>query len=925
MKDYRQLLKELPSNTIVCAVGEFNPPTVGHELLVKTVKRLAEQKHSAHVIFTTPSKKNILQEEKKSQYLNLMFPKTNFRSIESFGESVQELKTRYKNVIVVGGIEQINTIKKNLKESVNYISIAEKDPDANETKMKSFATKALYEEFKKKLPTSIRELDSRRLMNDVRVGMGLDPIKEQINLVKNKLREDYFKGKIFNVGDIVESNGQQYEIVKRGSNHLLLKEQSGKLISKWIQDVKTIQENIHTHQHVQVAHNDDHKEIKHGDHFSLKIGKEHHQNIFDLQHGEHHEFKCMDDREWHAIRHGDHVHFVAHPDDMRIHSNIHPKIPHNQFTGEVEYNEPERPTYQTIFANGTTMVKEAVIQPNGTDKIDTNAPEADTGAKQDMAPKGKTKGFLTFYNYTKDQNEFKVAKMEQYGWQTKSDDDKDSELDYDAIAQKEMEYDPSVVGHSLVGKEPNKGSHHLRRRKVAYSFREETIDEQMPTAGAIGTQHTGSMHHTRTPATDKFHDRAAKQKIKATLALKHEKEKENLSHKQEKERLALQNEASIVFKNKPQKPTKADDCDCSHSGNKNAVGNENIKTMGEDIDIPKDAPSIESIAKKHNVSTDYINKQLKAGMKVEAEHGKNPGSEKEIALDHLNEKPDYYVKLKKFVEHISETALNPKDPHGDYQAKRKALQDIQMDPHTHKDPQLKSQLTYSKAALEKEYDKYRHKEETVEQSDDRAKQLKRFKKQADSSLLTQDRPGMSTDNKPYNDPFFKEDEEFSEDDINKLVDTVTEEDIIDLYEEDEIILIYEDTEEEIPAHPDESQIDLMEVLTRQERMRGKIRLRKTQAKRSRSTKIALKRYSDVKTINKRARRLAIKLMKKRLLRGRPYSKISVSEKERLEKLVAKRKPVIDRIALKLVPRVRKVEKSRMSHGKIQKGAQPNVF
>ena len=81
MKDYRQLIKELPSSTIVCAVSEFNPPTIGHELLVKTVKKLAEQKGSDHVIYTSPSKNSIIQEDKKEHYLNLMFPNTSFKSI----------------------------------------------------------------------------------------------------------------------------------------------------------------------------------------------------------------------------------------------------------------------------------------------------------------------------------------------------------------------------------------------------------------------------------------------------------------------------------------------------------------------------------------------------------------------------------------------------------------------------------------------------------------------------------------------------------------------------------------------------------------------------------------------------------------------------------------------------------------------------
>jgi hypothetical protein len=48
---------------------------------------------------------------------------------------------------------------------------------------------------------------------------------------------------------------------------------------------------------------------------------------------------------------------------------------------------------------------------------------------------------------------------------------------------------------------------------------------------------------------------------------------------------------------------------------------------------------------------------------------------------------------------VSETSLQDKD---DLQAKRKALQDIQLDPNTSKDPELKAELAQRKAALEKE-------------------------------------------------------------------------------------------------------------------------------------------------------------------------------------------------------------------------------
>lgn len=48
---------------------------------------------------------------------------------------------------------------------------------------------------------------------------------------------------------------------------------------------------------------------------------------------------------------------------------------------------------------------------------------------------------------------------------------------------------------------------------------------------------------------------------------------------------------------------------------------------------------------------------------------------------------------------MKESALRDKD---DLQAKRKALQDIQLDPETHKDPELKAELIRRKADLEKE-------------------------------------------------------------------------------------------------------------------------------------------------------------------------------------------------------------------------------
>jgi len=246
MKDYRQLIKELPSNTIVLACSKFNPPTIGHELLVKAVKSLAEQKNASYAIYASDisdAKKNPLIVEKKLQYLNLLFPNTYFSTYsDNLNEVVSKLKETYRNVIVVTSTDKHTSVKKSLKEA-KVIAALDIDPDSEDA-TRNYAVKGLYEEFKKNLPSAIREIDSRRLMNDIRVGSGLEPIKEEIKLVKDELREKYFRGEIFNIGEQVEADGQQYEIVKRGSNHLLLKEITGKLISKWIQNVKLVEKKV---------------------------------------------------------------------------------------------------------------------------------------------------------------------------------------------------------------------------------------------------------------------------------------------------------------------------------------------------------------------------------------------------------------------------------------------------------------------------------------------------------------------------------------------------------------------------------------------------------------------------------------------------------------------------------------------------------
>jgi hypothetical protein len=57
--------------------------------------------------------------------------------------------------------------------------------------------------------------------------------------------------------------------------------------------------------------------------------------------------------------------------------------------------------------------------------------------------------------------------------------------------------------------------------------------------------------------------------------------------------------------------------------------------------------TVDQIARKHRLDVSFIEKQLKMGEKIEHEHTKNHELAREIALQHLDEIPDYYTRLKK--------------------------------------------------------------------------------------------------------------------------------------------------------------------------------------------------------------------------------------------------------------------------------------
>ena len=127
-------------------------------------------------------------------------------------------------------------------------------------------------------------------------------------------------------------------------------------------------------------------------------------------------------------------------------------------------------------------------------------------------------------------------------------------------------------------------------------------------------------------------------------------------------------------------------------------------------------------------------------------------------------------------------------------------------------------------------------------------------------------------------------------------------------------IIDDETGEEVDSLKEET---INEVLSRAERIRSKIRFARTKTKRERKLRIALRTRSNTAKVNQRARRMAVKVLKTRLAR-KPIDKLTVGEKERLERIIQKRKAAINRIAMRMVPKIRKIETSRLTHSSYTK-------
>ena len=142
-------------------------------------------------------------------------------------------------------------------------------------------------------------------------------------------------------------------------------------------------------------------------------------------------------------------------------------------------------------------------------------------------------------------------------------------------------------------------------------------------------------------------------------------------------------------------------------------------------------------------------------------------------------------------------------------------------------------------------------------------------------------------------------EEPSDDELQKFIDKNIDaasdewEDIEYLYDDDE------DPEE------------LNAALSPAERKKRSIQMKRNAKKIARKRKISLKKPSSPEKLKARARKHAIKILRKKFVKGQNYDDLNFAQKEKIERLIQKKKAVVDKLAVRLIPKLKKLEQERL--------------
>ena len=259
--------EEEVANTLTIVFGRFNPPTIGHEKLLKAAKKISSGGDlKIYPSRTQDGKKNPLDPDMKVSYMRKMFSDFSDNIVNDsdmttiFNVLTTASENGYSSVNIVVGADRQSEFEGLAQkyngelydfEEIRVVSAGARDSDAegvegmSASKMRKAVMDGDFESFRKGTPKSLNDKKTQALFDAV--AAGLSGKKKKVaemweiapKLDPQTLREKYVKEEIFRLGDVVENinTGLVGEIIRRGTNHLICVTKENYMFKSWIRDV----------------------------------------------------------------------------------------------------------------------------------------------------------------------------------------------------------------------------------------------------------------------------------------------------------------------------------------------------------------------------------------------------------------------------------------------------------------------------------------------------------------------------------------------------------------------------------------------------------------------------------------------------------------------------------------------------------------
>jgi hypothetical protein len=252
---------------VVVVFGRFNPPTIGHEKLLKRAAKEAEKRGFELRIYPSRSqdaKKNPLTPQMKISYMRQMFPDYADSIVDDKGaKTIFNVLTGaneegHSNMIIMVGADRLGEFQglshKYNGELYNYdqlevVSAGDRDPDSDDvtgmsaSKLRLAAAEGDFVKFAKGVPDTLGKMQKKELFNVLRRSMNIEEGTEVWEIApkldEEGMRDAYLVDHIYEVGNLVENmnTGLKGEVIRRGTNYVICVTEDGVMFKSWLKDL----------------------------------------------------------------------------------------------------------------------------------------------------------------------------------------------------------------------------------------------------------------------------------------------------------------------------------------------------------------------------------------------------------------------------------------------------------------------------------------------------------------------------------------------------------------------------------------------------------------------------------------------------------------------------------------------------------------